>query len=152
MEGTPREHHLAHGAQAAVRGGESLFTWGQSTAGQSAISPEVETSSNRLNFSVFLMATSVSRSTSVSIASWTRATALEAVSHEGLQGTAETSSVVQISESTALTFTSNHACRGLWTQASESKNSVPDSKTVAMTGLGDAFVKRGSPVQVRSSA
>ena len=117
-----------------------------------AISPEVETSSNRLNFSVFLMATSVSRSTSVSIASWTRATALEAVSHEGLQGTAETSSVVQISESTALTFTSNHACRGLWTQASESKNSVPVSKTVAMTALWDAFVKRGSPVQVRSSA
>ena len=37
-------------------------------------------------------------------------------------------------------------------QISESKNPVPDSKTVAMTGLGDAFVKRGSPVQVRSSA
>ena len=36
MEGTSREHHLAHGAKAAVRGGESLFTWGKSTAGQSA--------------------------------------------------------------------------------------------------------------------
>ena len=60
--------------------------------------------------------------------------------------------LLQISESTALTFTSNHACRGMWIQASESKNAVPDSKTVAMTGLKDAFVKRGSPVQVRSSA
>ena len=38
--------------------------------------------------------------------------------------------LLQISESTALTFTSNHACRGMWTQASESKNSVPDSKTL----------------------
>ena len=37
-------------------------------------------------------------------------------------------------------------------QISESKNSVTDSKTVAMTGIGDAFVKSGSPVQVRSSA
>ena len=36
MEGTSREHHLAHGAQAAVRGGESLFNWGKSTAGHSA--------------------------------------------------------------------------------------------------------------------
>lgn len=36
MEGTPREHHLAHGAKAAVPGGESLFNWGKSTAGQSA--------------------------------------------------------------------------------------------------------------------
>ncbi len=40
----------------------------------------------------------------------------------------------------------------MWTQASESKNSVPDSKLVAVTGTGDAFIKRGSPVQVRSSA
>ena len=60
--------------------------------------------------------------------------------------------LLQISESTALTFTSNHACRGIRPQASESKNSVPDSKTVAMTALWDAFVKRGSSVQVRSSA
>ena len=35
---------------------------------------------------------------------------------------------------------------------SESENSGPDSKTVAMTELGDAFVKRRSPVQVRASA
>jgi hypothetical protein len=60
--------------------------------------------------------------------------------------------LLQISESTALTFTSNHACRGIRPQASESKNSVPDSKTVAMTALWDAFIKRESPVQVRSSA
>ena len=60
--------------------------------------------------------------------------------------------LLEISESTALTFTSNHACRGMWTQASESKNSVPDSKIVAVTGIGDAFVKRGSPVQDRSPA
>ena len=60
--------------------------------------------------------------------------------------------LLQISECTGLTFTSNHACRGMWTQASESKNSVPDSKTLVMTGLRDAFVKRESPVQVRSSA
>ena len=68
---------------------------------------------------------------------------------KGLQKPEE---LLQISESTALTFTSNHACRGLRTEASESKNSVPDSKTVTMNWLGDAFVKRGSPVQVRSSA
>jgi hypothetical protein len=36
--------------------------------------------------------------------------------------------LLQISESTALTFTSNHACRGLRSQASESKSSVPNSK------------------------
>ena len=60
--------------------------------------------------------------------------------------------LLQFSESTALTFTSNPACGGLQRKASESRNSVPDSKTVAMTGLGDAFVKRGSSVQVRSSA
>ena len=41
-------------------------------------------------FFLFLfMATSVSRSTSVSIASWTRATALEPVGHEGLEGAGE---------------------------------------------------------------
>jgi hypothetical protein len=32
---------------------------------------------------------------------------------------------LQESESTALTFTLNHACRGLQQQASESRNSVP---------------------------
>ena len=68
------------------------------------------------------------------------------------KGLEKPENLLEISESTALTFTSNHACRGMWTQASEGKNSVPDSKTVAMTGIGDAFVKRGSPVQVRSSA
>ena len=31
-----RVHHLEQGAKAAVRGGESLFNWGKSTAGQSA--------------------------------------------------------------------------------------------------------------------
>jgi len=59
--------------------------------------------------------------------------------------------LLQISESTALTFTSTHACRGIRPQASESKNSVLDSKTVAMTEFRDALVKRGSPVQIRSS-
>ena len=68
------------------------------------------------------------------------------------KGLQKSEDLLQFSESSALTFTSNHACRGLRPQASESKNSVPDSKIVAMTGLGDAFVKRGSPVQVRSSA
>ena len=68
------------------------------------------------------------------------------------KGLQKSEDLLQISESTALTFTSNPACGGLQRQASESRNSVPDSKTVAMTGLGDAFVKRGSPVQVRSSA
>ena len=55
-------------------------------------------------------------------------------------------------ESTALTFASNPACRGMQRQAGESVNPVSDQKTLAMTGLEDAFVKRGSPVQVRSSA
>ena len=59
---------------------------------------------------------------------------------------------LQESESSAPTFTSNPACGGLQRQASESKNSVSDSKTVAVTGVEDAFIKRGSPVQVRSSA
>ena len=68
------------------------------------------------------------------------------------KGLQKPENLLEISESTALTFTSNHACRGMWTQASEGKNSVPDSKTVAMTGIGDAFVKHGTPVQVRSSA
>ena len=68
------------------------------------------------------------------------------------KGLQKPENLLEISESTALTFTSNHACRGIRPQASESKNSVSDSKIIAMTGPGDAFVKRGSPVQVRSSA
>jgi hypothetical protein len=47
-------------------------------------------------------------------------------------------------------------CKGLQRpqellQIGESKNSVLDSKTVAMTEFRDALVKRGSPVQIRSS-
>ena len=42
---------------------------------------------------------------------------------EGLQ---KSEDLLQISESTALTFTSNHACRGLQRQGSVSRKPVSD--------------------------
>jgi hypothetical protein len=71
-------------------------------------------------FSAFLEAASVSRAISDSIASRTRETALESVMK---------------------------ACKGLQKpedllQKSESKNSVRNSKSFAMTGFGDTFDER----------
>ena len=52
---------------------------------------------------------------------WRLSVSLEPVLGMACKALQKSEELLQISESTALTFTSNRACRGLRTQASESK-------------------------------
>ena len=59
---------------------------------------------------------------------------------------------LQISESTALTFASNRACRGLRTQAQIDEKPVPDSKMPVSTGLNYCLLSSRSMVRIHQGA
>ena len=68
------------------------------------------------------------------------------------KGLQKSEDLLQFSESTALTFTSNHACRGLQRQAPINDNPVPHSKMPVTTGLVNCLLSSRSCVRITQGA
>ena len=88
-----------------------------------------------------------------------RATAGESASHKSLQGDAKECKPTALAtpgrwrdECTALTFSSNNACKGLQQQAQIDEKPVPDSKAAFRTGLNYCLLSSRSMVRIHQGA
>ncbi len=68
------------------------------------------------------------------------------------KGLQKSEDLLQFSESAALTFTSNHACRGLQRQEPINENPVPHSKMPVTTGLDYCLLSSRSCVRITQGA